>query len=106
MIGAGCFLGKLETFAEHARIVHIDVDPAEINKNKEAHIPMFTSTKPALTALNHHLDTIDLPAGEAAAAKAVKPYETYKTFRKETPALVSRFWNPPPVTCCHTGSHT
>lgn len=29
--------GKLETFAERARIVHIDVDPAEINKNKEVH---------------------------------------------------------------------
>lgn len=28
--------GKLETFAANAQIVHIDIDPAEINKNKEA----------------------------------------------------------------------
>lgn len=32
--------GKLEAFATHARIVHIDVDPAEIHKNKHAHIPI------------------------------------------------------------------
>eukprot|EP00879_Flechtneria_rotunda_P027848 GHRR01029868.1.p1 GENE.GHRR01029868.1~~GHRR01029868.1.p1 ORF type:complete len:109 (-),score=20.69 GHRR01029868.1:346-672(-) len=32
--------GKLEAFATHARIVHIDIDPAEIHKNKEAHIPI------------------------------------------------------------------
>ena len=27
--------GKLEAFAARARIVHIDIDPAEINKNKQ-----------------------------------------------------------------------
>ena len=48
--------GKLETFAERARIVHVDVDPAEINKNKEAHIPMCTTTKLALAAFNAALD--------------------------------------------------
>lgn len=32
--------GKLEAFAQHARIVHIDIDPAEIDKNKTAHIPI------------------------------------------------------------------
>jgi acetolactate synthase-1/2/3 large subunit len=32
--------GKLEAFATRSRIVHIDIDPAEINKNKEAHIPV------------------------------------------------------------------
>ena len=28
--------GKLETFAARAKIVHIDIDPAEIDKNKVA----------------------------------------------------------------------
>ena len=30
--------GKLETFAANAKIVHIDIDPAELNKNKESFI--------------------------------------------------------------------
>jgi thiamine pyrophosphate-dependent acetolactate synthase large subunit-like protein len=32
--------GKLEAFAQRARIVHIDIDAAEINKNKTAHVPV------------------------------------------------------------------
>ncbi|KAK2079712.1 Agglutinin-like protein 1 precursor [Prototheca wickerhamii] len=47
--------GKLEAFAARARIVHIDIDPAEIHKNKEAHIPLFADVRPALQGLNHLL---------------------------------------------------
>jgi acetolactate synthase-1/2/3 large subunit len=32
--------GKIETFAPHANIVHIDIDPAEIGKNKPADVPI------------------------------------------------------------------
>ena len=44
--------GKLEAFAARASIVHIDIDPAEIGKNKEAHCPVFSNIKPALRTLN------------------------------------------------------
>ena len=44
--------GKLEAFATRARIVHIDIDPAEINKNKEAHISMCSDMRPTLKLLN------------------------------------------------------
>ena len=40
--------GKLEQFATHARIVHIDIDPAEISKNKTAHIPVVSDSRPAM----------------------------------------------------------
>ncbi len=30
--------GKLSEFAKHGRIVHVDIDASEINKNKAAHI--------------------------------------------------------------------
>ena len=32
--------GKLESFASRASIVHIDIDPAEIGKNKQPHISL------------------------------------------------------------------
>ena len=32
--------GNLATFAPHARIVHVDIDPAEISKNRVADIPI------------------------------------------------------------------
>ena len=44
--------GKVAAFAEHGFIVHIDIDPSEINKNKLVHIPIVADVKDALTELN------------------------------------------------------
>lgn len=44
--------GKLSEFAKDAKIVHIDIDPSELNKNKQAHIPIVSDLKPALKMLN------------------------------------------------------
>ena len=44
--------GKLAEFAKRAKIVHIDIDPSEINKNKAAHIPVVSDLKFALAELN------------------------------------------------------
>ncbi|PQO41817.1 acetolactate synthase, large subunit, biosynthetic type [Blastopirellula marina] len=44
--------GKLSEFAKDAKIVHIDIDPGELNKNKTAHIPIVSDLKPALKMLN------------------------------------------------------
>lgn len=30
--------GKLNTFAPHANVIHMDIDPAELNKLRQAHI--------------------------------------------------------------------
>ncbi len=44
--------GKLEEFCKHGKIVHIDTDAAELNKNKPAHIPVQSDVKFALQELN------------------------------------------------------
>jgi acetolactate synthase-1/2/3 large subunit len=44
--------GKVSEFAQHGFIVHIDVDPSEINKNKVVHIPIVADVEDALHALN------------------------------------------------------
>lgn len=44
--------GKVAEFAKHAKIVHVDIDPSEINKNKEAHIPIVSDVRYALAELN------------------------------------------------------
>ena len=44
--------GKLDTFARHAKVIHVDVDPAEISKNIHAHVPIVGDAKRVLTALN------------------------------------------------------
>jgi acetolactate synthase-1/2/3 large subunit len=44
--------GNVAQFAKNAMIVHVDIDPSEINKNKEAHIPIVSDVKYALAELN------------------------------------------------------
>lgn len=41
--------GKIDTFAPHAKIVHIDIDPAEIGKNKRVDVPIVGDVKAVLT---------------------------------------------------------
>lgn len=43
--------GKLSEFAPYAKIIHIDIDPAEISKNVSAHIPVVGDAKEVLTQL-------------------------------------------------------
>lgn len=43
--------GKLSTFAPRAKVIHIDVDPAEIGKNIRAHIPIVGDAKLVLADL-------------------------------------------------------
>lgn len=44
--------GKLEAFAQGAKIIHIDIDPSELNKNKPAHVSIVSDVKYALQELN------------------------------------------------------
>jgi acetolactate synthase I/II/III large subunit len=48
--------GKVSEFAKHGKIVHIDIDPSEINKNKAAHIPIHADVSKTLQELNALLD--------------------------------------------------
>jgi acetolactate synthase-1/2/3 large subunit len=47
--------GKVDKFCEHGTIVHVDIDPSEINKNKPANLPIVSDIKFALRRLNEML---------------------------------------------------
>ena len=43
--------GKVSEFCKHGTIVHIDIDPSELNKNKPAQVPVISDIKYALQQL-------------------------------------------------------
>lgn len=47
--------GKLEEFAKHGTIVHIEIDNSEINKNKPVKLPILSDVKYALSRVNELL---------------------------------------------------
>ncbi len=48
---------KVSTFAPHARVIHIDIDPAEIGKNVKVDVPIVGDVKNVLRALNKVVDS-------------------------------------------------
>ncbi len=48
--------GKLDTFAPHAKIIHIDIDPAEIGKNVKPHIPIVGDARMVLAEIVKRLE--------------------------------------------------
>ncbi len=48
--------GRLDAFAPHAKIIHIDIDPTSISKNVDVDIPIVADCKHALRAMNSWFD--------------------------------------------------
>jgi len=57
--------GKLEEFAAHGKIVHVDIDASEMHKNKEAHIPIVGDVGDFLKKLNAQFKDEDKPETDA-----------------------------------------
>ncbi|HDZ0821123.1 TPA: acetolactate synthase 2 catalytic subunit [Klebsiella pneumoniae] len=61
--------GKLNTFAPHAKVIHMDIDPAELNKLRQAHIGLTGDLNCLLPALQQPL-AIDGWRERSAALRA------------------------------------
>jgi acetolactate synthase-1/2/3 large subunit len=70
--------GNKEEFAKHAFIVHIDVDASELNKNKQAHIPIVSDVRFALKELNK---IVERPEGLAPWIKQIQEWKRSDPFK-------------------------
>jgi acetolactate synthase-1/2/3 large subunit len=61
--------GKLSTFAPNAKILHADIDPAEIGKNRHADVAVIGDVRETISAL--------IPALKAALAKSQPDLSTW-----------------------------
>ncbi|WP_425988330.1 acetolactate synthase 2 catalytic subunit [Brevundimonas sp. TWP2-3-2] len=52
--------GKLNAFAPHAKVVHFDIDPAEIGKLRAVHVPVIGDLKAGIEALTARVATASL----------------------------------------------
>ena len=66
--------GRLKDFAPGARFIHIDIDPAEIGKNKPAHVPIVGDAREALRALTAQAAAPDCEAWRRQIAEWKERY--------------------------------
>jgi acetolactate synthase-1/2/3 large subunit len=55
--------GRLDSFAPDTKVIHIDIDPAEIGKNVEVDLPIVGDARNILSSLNKVLDGYN-PSGD------------------------------------------
>lgn len=68
--------GKVSEFAKHGKIVHIDIDPSELNKVKTAHLPIVSDVGRALQGLLQLLD--EQPLGNIGHADWLRQIEQWR----------------------------
>jgi acetolactate synthase-1/2/3 large subunit len=54
--------GKLDQFACHAQVIHIDIDPAEVGKNRAPQVPIVGDVRQVLTDLLRRYHDLRIPA--------------------------------------------
>ncbi|MEI6379549.1 MAG: biosynthetic-type acetolactate synthase large subunit [Cyanobacteriota bacterium ELA615] len=53
--------GKLDEFASRAKVIHIDIDPAEVGKNRLPEVPIVGDVQQVLEQLLQRANHLDLP---------------------------------------------
>jgi acetolactate synthase-1/2/3 large subunit len=82
--------GRLASFAPHARVIHVDIDPAEISKNKTADIPIVGDVKRVLGKLTKVVEEMkpEMSGKHSEARKAW--WKQIRDWKEEHPLTVSR----------------
>jgi acetolactate synthase-1/2/3 large subunit len=68
--------GKLSSFASKAKVIHVDIDPAEIGKNKAVDVPIVGDAKPVLAGLVEELRKTGAEPKTEAWIRAVDDWRT------------------------------
>lgn len=82
--------GNLEHFAPHAKVAHIDIDPAEIGKNVPTAIPVVGDAKEALKALLN--SSMDQPDHQAWKEKLQNNKADYPLWYDRSNDVISPQW--------------
>ena len=82
--------GKLATFAPNAEIIHIDIDPVNIGKNKKPHFSVVADAKTAMRAIGDVLDETDVAALKASITSRTDWWERINEWKEAVPLVCER----------------
>ena len=74
--------GRLDSFAPRARVIHIDIDAAEVGKNRVPDVPIVADVHQAITAL------VAASAGEAPSGRTEAWLERIASWKHHYPLVI------------------
>jgi acetolactate synthase-1/2/3 large subunit len=77
--------GRLAAFAPHAKVIHVDIDPAEIGKNRNADLPIVGDVKKVLSKINKIVAELAPEAKPAVAADRAAWWQRIREWKAEHP---------------------
>jgi acetolactate synthase I/II/III large subunit len=77
--------GRLAAFAPHAKVIHVDIDPAEIGKNRAPDVPIVGDVKQVLGRINRGLAESKPPADEQLEAARRAWWQQIRCWQEEHP---------------------
>jgi acetolactate synthase-1/2/3 large subunit len=108
--------GKLTHFAPTARVIHLDIDPAEVDKLRRPDVAIVSELGPALEALTAHAEANDAaPRVSDSWVRQCAAWKKEFAWRYDYPGEgiyaprllrdLSRFGEEPPIIACDVGQH-
>lgn len=80
--------GKLDEFASRAKVIHIDIDPAEVGKNRAPEVPVVGDVRTCLQQMLDRVAELGIPKNEERTKAWL---ERINGWRKIYPLIVPRY---------------
>jgi acetolactate synthase-1/2/3 large subunit len=82
--------GRLSSFAPHAKIIHVDIDPAEIGKNRHADLPIVGDVRRVLPKLLHEVNDLAPAMKPKNSAARQAWWKQVRDWKEEHPLMAER----------------
>ncbi len=80
--------GRLAAFAPHAKVIHVDIDPSEIGKNRHADLPIVGDVKRVLPKLTAELKELEPSCRAKNAAARQAWWKQIRDWKEEHPLVI------------------
>jgi acetolactate synthase-1/2/3 large subunit len=79
--------GRLAAFAPHAKVIHVDIDPSEIGKNRAADLPIVGDARKVLTRLVKALEELAPYCADHSAGARSAWWQQIREWQAQHPLL-------------------
>ncbi|MDJ0713081.1 MAG: biosynthetic-type acetolactate synthase large subunit [Prochloraceae cyanobacterium] len=80
--------GKLDEFASRAKVIHIDIDPAEVGKNRAPEVPIVGDVRRVLEQILQRVREFDLPSFSGRTTEWLQRIDRWK---QDYPLVVPQY---------------